>query len=163
MTEIVRVGDIDVPQDLPYERRSYHVRLVFAVIFALVLVAGLLGLLGRSGPLSETTRSAGDVTVEYERFLRLKTPTPLRIALGGGEGQTNIAVSRGLLEDFRIQSSSVEPEDTTVLPDRVVYTFDQQPPTAVTFVLEPQEIGRHRGTIYGPANTPVDISQWVWP
>ncbi len=164
MTELTRVGDLDVPQDLRYERRAYRVRQVAALFFALVLAAGLLGLLGRSGPLSDTTAAAGgDLAVAYQRFLRLQSPTELDIRIGAGQDETNIAISQDLLQSFRVESFSAEPQDTTVLADRVVYTFDQQPPSRVTVVLDPRRIGRQRGTIYGPGDAAVRISQWVWP
>jgi hypothetical protein len=161
--KLTQLGDIVVPQDLEYEQRAYRVRLVFAVVFGLVLVAALLGLLGRSGPLSSTTKSAGDVGVDYERFVRLQTPTELTVHVRGGAHKTNVALSRSFLESFQVDSFSVDPESTAVTPDRVVYTFDQQAPSAVTVVLEPQRVGRQTGTIYGPGQNAVRISQWVWP
>ena len=163
MTRLVRVGDIDVPQDLAHERRAYRARRLTAVVFGLVLAAALLGLLGRSGPLSDTSASAGGLQVGYERFLRLDTPTELQIAIGVGQGETDIAISRALLDDLEIQSYSIEPQTTTALPDRVVFTFEQQPPSTVTLAVEPQRIGRLRGAVYGPGDARVSLSHWVWP
>lgn len=163
MTDSVRVGDIDLPQDLRYERRAYRVRQAASIGFGLLLVGGLLGLFGRSGVLSETTASDGALTVGYERFLRAKTPTELEVRLGAGPESADVAISQGLLEDFRVEGYSVEPESTTALPDRVVYTFAQRPPSRVSFSLEPERAGRHRGTVYGPGGAAVEITQWVWP
>ena len=160
---LTRVDDIDVPQDLAHEKRAYRVRLVFAVVFGLLIVAGLLGLLGGSGALSETSASTSGVSVEYERFLRFKTPTDITVKVDGGAHKTNIALSHDFLENFRVQGYSVEPESTAVTSDRVVYTFDQQPPSQITLVVEPQQIGRQSGTVYGPGRSAVDVDQWVWP
>jgi hypothetical protein len=163
MTRLERVGDIDVPQDVPYERKAYRVRQVVAVVFAAVLVAALLGLLGRSGPLSDATARGDGLAVGYERFLRVKSPTQLDVQIGAGGGPTRIAISRALLDELQVDGSSAQPQQTSLRPDRVVYTFDQQPPSQVTFVVEPQRAGRLRGTVYGPGGATVSFSQWVWP
>jgi hypothetical protein len=163
VSRLVRVGDLEVTQDLAYERRSYRLRLTFAVVFALILLAGLLGVLGRSGPLSDTTAGTRGLTLGYERFARLKTPTELRIRLDAGNGATDIGISRGYYDDVRVRAFSVEPEESTTLPERVVLTFAQRPPSEVRIVVEPQRLGRHRGTLHGPGGRRVSFTQWVWP
>lgn len=163
MTELTRVGDIDVPQDLRYERRAYRVRQVFTPVFGAVLLAGVLGLLGRGGALSDTRASADGVSVGYERFLRARTPTDLEVRITRGAGMTDVALSQSLLDGFRVEGYSVEPESTKVLPDRVVYTFDQRAPSEVTFTLEPERSGLHEGTVFGPGGASVRVRQWTWP
>ena len=62
MTDLVRVGDLQIHQDLCQERREWKIQRVGWLLMALMLVAALAGLLG-PGPLSSTiaedSRSTG--------------------------------------------------------------------------------------------------------
>ncbi len=46
MEQIPRVGDLDIEQDLDFERRQWHVQRVGWVVFLLILLAAFVGLLG---------------------------------------------------------------------------------------------------------------------
>lgn len=159
-----RVESLDIAEDPGLQRRAYRMRQVAVVVIALVLLAALLGAFGE-GPLSEADATAeqGSMQLHYERFVRLQSPTELQIELRGGEGKTDLAISRRFLESFRIEGYSPEPDSVTGLPDRLVFTFDQQPPSQVTLYGEPQEIGRQRGFISGPGGDELRFTQWVYP
>lgn len=164
MPELKREGDIELAQDLDYERRAYTTRKVATVFFVLLILAGLLGLLGRSGPLSDASASDGSrLEVSYERFLRMDSATEVEVAIGAGSGPTEIAVDSDYLEGFNVSGINVEPKSTMVEGDRVVYVFDQTAPSQVTFVLEPEELGFQSATVYGPAGAELSFDQWVWP
>ena len=67
---IVRSGDLEIAQDMTFQRRSWAVQRVGWGVVAVTIGAALLGLLG-SGPLSRSTAVApGAFAVEYERFVR---------------------------------------------------------------------------------------------
>lgn len=162
MAEIVRVGDLEIGQDLGYERRALRRRNVFAVIWALILIAALLGIFG-TGPLSSARTSDGPLQAEYERFTRFGTTTELSITPGGGEGRTNIAISRGYLHDMVINDIQPQPQGATVLPDRIVYTFDAQPPAELKFFSTFREVGAQKATIWGPDGRSLSYTQFVYP
>ncbi|HEX5983944.1 MAG TPA: hypothetical protein VFY69_07040 [Solirubrobacterales bacterium] len=164
MPELIREGEIEVAQDLDHERRAYTARKVATVLFVLLIVAGLLGLLGRSGPLSDASaRDGSQLEVGYERFLRIDSPTELEVSLGAGSGPTELALASDYLEGFNVSGFTVEPESSSVEGDRVVYVFDQSAPSQITVVLEPEEIGFQSATLYGPGGAELSFDQWVWP
>ncbi len=162
MGQIIRVGDLEISQDLDYERKSKKFRQVSAVVWAAIVVAALLGLFG-TGSLSDASMSEGELEVEYERFTRFGTTTELSIESGAGEGKTNIAISRSYLAELEISDILPQPDSTTVRPDRVVYTFDVQPPTAVKFFATPREIGAQKATVWGPDGAALSYTQIVYP
>src|SRR3712207_4138009 len=57
MSETTRVGDLEVAEDLTFQRREWAAQRVGWVLLALVIAAALAGLLGR-GPLSTTRRES---------------------------------------------------------------------------------------------------------
>ena len=162
MSKIIRVGDLEISQDLGYERTSLRLRHLFAVLWALILVAALLGFFG-TGPLSDARTSDGPLQAEYERFTRFGTTTELSIEPGGGAGKTNIALARAYLHDMVINDIQPQPHSSTVLRDRIVYTFDLQAPTAVKFFSTFREAGAQKATVWGPDGRRVSYTQFVYP
>lgn len=77
-----RVGDLEINQDLAFERRQWPVQRVGWGVGALIIVAALLGVFG-SGPLSAAT--AGDeetLLVHFQRFVRHKGQGELVVKVG---------------------------------------------------------------------------------
>lgn len=66
-----------------FHRIDWRVRRVARVVFALVLLAALLGVFG-DGPLARTKVASGSVSVEYDRFLRDEEVVRVRFPAGGG-------------------------------------------------------------------------------
>ncbi|HWC25914.1 MAG TPA: hypothetical protein VG474_04960 [Solirubrobacteraceae bacterium] len=162
MTEPQRVGDLEIADDPAYERRALAVRRVFAGVWALIMLAALLGIFG-TGPLSDARSADGPLRAEYERFTRFGTTTELSIAPGRADGRTNVAISRSYLHDMVIDDILPQPDGATVLPDRVVYTFDVQPPGDVKFFSTFREIGLQKATVWGPDGRRVSYTQIVYP
>ena len=80
-----RVESLEV-EDLPsFQRKEWRIQRIGWVAWALVLLAGMLGLIG-SGPLSSTSSSATDesLTVRYDRFLHYHQPTTFEVTLHPG-------------------------------------------------------------------------------
>ena len=95
MSDIVRVGDLEIRQDLGYERRALR---------------------------------------------RSRSPAPTCV------------------NDIQPQR-----EGQTVLPDRIVYTFDLQPPTQVKFFTTFREAGAQKATVWGPDGRRLSYTQFVYP
>jgi hypothetical protein len=156
---------LELPQDPEQEHRAYVLRTVGAVVFAVLLAAGLLGLLGGGGPLGERREgNAGDgVVLRYERFLQWGRPDELHVRLGGGAGRADVAISRDYLDGVDVAPAGVEPERTTTLPDRTVFTFDARAPAEIVFSIDPRKTGRRRGVVLGPGGSSATVDQWVYP
>jgi len=158
-----RVGDLEIGQDLAFERRQEQVRRLSAVAGAALLLAALLGVFGAGGPFAHAEVSSGAVTVEYERFTRYEAQTNLDIEVSDSEGETDIALARSYLQDVSVENISPEPESATVAPDRTVYTFDLEPGATVTFELKPERFGSKDAVVWGPQGGRAEFNQFVYP
>ena len=136
-----RVGDLEVGQDLDFQRREWAVQRLGWAVVALILVAALLGLLG-PGPLSRGTAEEGPLRVGYQRFERKHAPTKLRIAAAPGaapQGQLRLWLDRRYLAGVEVQQIEPEPDRVEVAGDRVVFTFEVAEPDRPSEVVVPLE------------------------
>jgi hypothetical protein len=139
-------------------------------IAILVALAALLGLSGR-GPLSHTTvgESGAPLRLEYERFGRFQAPTMLRVQLGTSAsraGKARIWFSRNYLEAVEIERVNPEPERVEAHRDRFIYVFElpePNQPTAITFFLEPAQIGSLPGQVGLDGSQALAFGQFIYP
>lgn len=171
MTEMGRVGDLQVAEDMKAQRRNWIFQRVGTALMVLAALAGLLGLLGGAGPLSRAT--AGDPEAplsieEYERFLRFGKPSTLRVRLDEAattRGEARVWVSRDYLQSVQFQEIDPLPERVESAPDRLVYVFDVEAnrPAGIAFELQPDEIGPLEGRMGLDGGTSLDFGQFVYP
>ena len=170
MSDIHRVGDLEISQDLNFQRRSWVVQRVAWVMLALLILAALLGLFG-SGPLSRAMagRQDGPLRAEYHRFWRFKSPMSLRLHIGpqaARSGQARVWLSRSYLEAMSVQHVTPQPQRVEVGPDRLTYVFTlSQPerPTAVTFNIEPEMPGSVPGQAGLENGAVVSFRHFIYP
>lgn len=145
-----RVGDLEIGQDLQFERRSWMVQRVGWTIFALLLGAALLGLFGGAGPLEGATLGAGTgLQVEYSRFARHNGPIEMVIRLQPGlvrGDEARIWVDGRYVETVQVERIQPPPERVEAHPDRLTYVFAlEQPGQGGTFAfhLLPRSVGSY--------------------
>jgi hypothetical protein len=172
MAEPERVSDLQINEDLEFQRRSWVLQRVGWVVMGLVVLAALLGLFGGTGSLGGAKAGSEDavMSVSYERFLRFMKPTTLQIRLSpeaGTEGEVTVWLDREYLEGMQVQQVTPQPDSAEAGPDRLTYVFkvdDPNGPTAVTFDLLPQQkIGPLKGRAGIDDGEPVNFSQFVYP
>jgi hypothetical protein len=163
-----RVGELEVGQDLGFQRREWRVQRIAWVAMAMVLVAGLAGLLG-SGPLAHAAAEAEGLTVEYDRIVRDRAPFDLRFVLPPGtapSGQVDLWIDRALLDKAEIARVVPQPESERAGADRVVFTVavtDPDAPAEVIVALDPHDVGGFAvgvGIVDGPQ---VELTGFVLP
>ncbi|MCA1626498.1 MAG: hypothetical protein LC742_00825 [Acidobacteria bacterium] len=170
MSGVKRIGDVEINQDLDFQRLVWTVQRVGWVVTALLIVAALLGLFG-PGPLSWATAGEGGapLRLEYNRFERYLAPTTLRVHTGAGagrEGQLRIWLDRTYLEGVQVESVTPQPDSVEAGTDRMTYVFqmpDPNGPTAITFNLLTQQIGTLRGRVGLAEGQTVTFTQFVYP
>ena len=164
------MGDLEIDQDLDFQRRNWAVERIVWVVLALLLFAAFLGLSGK-GPLSAATAGGpGDaVRIEYERFVRRQSPQRLRVHLSGEAtrtGHASLEVAREYFEALAVRSISPAPLRQQLGADGVVYVFEARRPgeaVAVTFHLQALQVGWQSGRI-GLAGGPGQrVRQLVYP
>ena len=165
-----KIGDLEINQDLNFERRSWKVERVAWAIAALVLLAALLGFLG-PGPLSKVTAASPDksISLDYYRMERHQAPAEWRLQIDGKlakQGELRLWVHRRLVEVTGTLQIDPAPESVEIQDERFVYAFKAvKPPPIIKvfFRFEPNKIGKtpaRLGVVDGPA---VEFSQFYLP
>lgn len=165
-----RVGDLEVDQDLPFERRAWRLQRVGWALILLVAAAALTGLFG-AGPLSRrTTGSAGGgLLVEYDRFARVNADSRLRafvVLPPGAAGAVRLWLDRAYLAVVDVEQVTPQPDLVEAAPDRVTYVFRlarAEGPVEVTFRLTPREFGWHTARLGVEGGDQADFRQLVYP
>jgi hypothetical protein len=167
---MAKLKQLELDEDLPFQKREWGIQRVGWVMWALVVAAALIGLFG-TGPLSsaQTTTADNALTVHYDRFLQCKNPTTLELLVrtaGGNSGPVRINVSQPLLDALRIVRIEPEPERRELAEDGIIYSFARTGETAINkirFHVEYERFGRQRGSIALEGHEPVTLAQLVYP
>jgi hypothetical protein len=165
-----RVGDLDIDQDLAFQKRAWVAQRIAWVLMALVLLAALLGLLG-GGPLSKATSGGegGPLQVEYLRLARHRAPATLQIRLAPGtapQSEARVWLDQTYLEGITIETVFPEPQSVEAGPERVTYVFKlEQPgqPATITFSLLHETSGLQQARVGLADREPVTFRQFIYP
>jgi hypothetical protein len=170
-----RLGDLEIDQDLTFQRREWIGERVGWAVLVLIVLAASLGLFG-SGPVSRATAEApGRLRVEYARFARSQTSETLTVHLESAAtaaGEVRVALDREYLERSRVESVVPQPLRVEGRADRLVYVFRAArpgEPLAIAFLLHPERLGVSRGRVslepVRAADQPVELAfrQLVYP
>jgi hypothetical protein len=125
--DVPRHGDLEIQEDLPFQQREWIAERVAWAVMALLVAAALLGDFG-TGPLSRTTAGdeAGPMWLEYDRFVRLLAPAPLRVQLGPGaarDGMVRLWIDRRYIDSFELQQVTPQPDSMELGIERLIFTF----------------------------------------
>jgi hypothetical protein len=160
---------LELPTDDAFQQMEWRVQRIGWLVWAILLLAALLGLTG-SGWFSseEATSEDRTITVRYDRFLHYHKPTQLEINLKSNESDDRwqLKVGRSLLDRLQILRIEPEPERREIAPDGIVYAFLRSagaPAGKVVFHVEYERYGSTQGTISQLGSGPVDLKQFVFP
>ena len=139
-------------------------------LFAGIVLAGLLGLLG-PGMLSHRVVSSSDgrLTVDYYSIQRNEAPAELLIGFehpGADQDRVRLAISRALTDSVSIDSITPEPDTVEMQPDRLVYTFLASGPAQrrkIVLRFENHQMGKLRYDIALEGGPSVSLSHFVCP
>jgi hypothetical protein len=170
MTGTPRVGDLEIDQDLDYEKTAWTVRRVAWALMAGIVLAGLAGLFG-TGPLSHATTGdpSSPLRLEYGRFERFTTPSHMKLHLGPSATagrEARIWISREYLQGLQLESVIPEPREVLAGADRLVVVFPLAEPgrgTSIDLEFKPQRIGPVHGRVGLDGGPSVAFHQLVYP
>lgn len=165
-----RVGDLEIAEDMRFERRDWKVQHVAWVVMLLLIIAALMGLLGPS-PLTRWTAGeiGGPIVVQYYRFERLERPTELKVTLArpsGAAGEAKIWLNRAYAEGIEIEQITPEPTIMQAQDDRLVFSFalgEGARPAAIVFHFQHNNIGGVKGRMGLVGGAEVEFRQLVYP
>jgi hypothetical protein len=162
-----RSQELQLKTNDSFQRIEWSVQRFGWAVWALTILAGLIGLLG-SGPLSHTETKAGDgsLTVAYDRYLHYHHPTQLQLTLGHIEDrQVRVKLSRPLLDCLQIERIEPEPAKAELTNDGLIYIFESvaSKDARIIFHVDYERFGSNQGTIEVAGHEPVTLNQFVYP
>jgi len=160
----------DIDQDLAFSRREWRVERVGWVVIALLVLAGLLGLLGR-GPLTEKVAqdAAGQAWVEYYSIDHAGASSELRLHVERGvvaADQVWLTLNAAYLDRIEIESIAPEPAAQQRAEDGIVFGFyliEPGQPVDLSLQYHFIEYGRATGEIRIEGGPQLSFSQFVLP
>jgi hypothetical protein len=170
MADMPRVGDLEIDQDLAFQRREWLFERLAWAAMALLTLAALLGLLGR-GPLSPRRASApdGSLSVEYERFLNSRSDTTLTVRVPGEVTRARtfrLWINDDYLDRVQVRQITPRPEREEPGSGRHAFVFraaEPGQPASVTFRVEPDRAGRLQAEVAAGQGEPAALGQIVYP
>lgn len=156
-----------VQEDMPIQRGHWSIERAGAWILLIIVLLTLLGLFSR-GPLSnvQARSQAGDLQVEYERFLRNGATFTMVVDLHGQPGaERRLDIGGELLEGITIESIQPEPVSTSSYRNTglsVLVKPDAEGNVRVHFSLRADGIGLYRSTV-STGSSQIELSQFIYP
>jgi len=112
-------------EDLTYQRTFWSVERIAWGVFALIIVAALLGLTGSGGPLAHAKAETPIGSVEYPRISRWQATDDLIVRLRPTpQTQGAIELDRRFVEVFEVVSIQPQPAQAYATPEAMRYVFD---------------------------------------
>jgi hypothetical protein len=169
MSDLKRIGDLEIAQDMPHQRLAWKIERVGWLLMALLLLAALVGLLG-PGLLSDATagQRGSALSVEYSRFERYQSPNQLRVQIGAVAtqgGKANLWFNREFIENIELRHIDPEPENVEAAADRFTYSFNLHPgqSSGVTLHFEPNKFGHMPIRVGTSAGAEISFWQFYYP
>ena len=115
----------DVHEDRPWQESWWVVQRVGWAIMALIILAALVGLTGKGGPLASATAHAAGATIDYPRITRWKSDDQLTVRLPvSASGDVDVELSKAFGELFSIRSVEPEPSEVKATASGQRFTFE---------------------------------------
>lgn len=161
-------GELEINQDLPFQRRVWKAERIGWSGMAMLLTGGVLGLFG-NGPLSWTTASDQSLIVEYQRFGRIQAPSQLRIHLLAGLGKddtVSFQLDRAFVADVQITRITPKPDAEQPISDGIRFLWSSnvgEGAILVTVSYQPEHLGFLTARISVGDAASVSMRQFVYP
>jgi hypothetical protein len=162
------VGSIEVDQDLDHARVLWRVQRIGWAAMALVILAGLLGLLGSQGPLTRAQASTTGLSIDYDRFARHGATSSLvaEVEPAPQSDTATLWLAREYLDGVEIESVIPDPERTETRDDVVLFTFmakDRSRPARITFNVRPGQYWSEEIRVGVDGGGSLSVRQFIYP
>jgi len=158
-----KVGDLEINQDLKFQRRMWRAEAVGRLVLLASLVAALLGFWGGGGWLSqrELSTPSGSVKARFEAFERRGSEAILGIQLA--RGVTEFWLDSTYLEKNHLVNIQPEPGRSHWTDGRTHFHYPASDGiSAIRLEFRPRIFGSVQGRI-GSAEDSVELKQWILP
>lgn len=153
-------NEIKIPESISEHIIGWKIQRIGWIFFALLLLAGLIGLFG-DGPLSFRTLTSQSDSLQYEKFIRYETTTHLTFSTYSQQTAT-ISLDAGYLKNFDIDNISPQPLTTKLLNGQMIFEFDVSGAAKIKFAIIPNTYGKVAGKAV-VRNKTFLLSQFIYP
>jgi hypothetical protein len=169
-SSLKRIGDLEINQDLDFQRRCWKAQRIGWTIMALLVLSALLGLFGRGLFSHAVVRDPSiPLSMEYERLGRYLSSLTLTVHVTSGaseDGKVRLWFSRDFLREVQIQGITPKPDSAEISASGAIYIFrlaqpDQGGDVIVHF--EAQAVGPLRGRFGLTESRSIAFTQWIYP
>ena len=158
---------LQIDRDLAYQRRQWIAERIGWSMMLLLVIAAAAGVFGEGMLSSASVSDRGELTVEYERFVRYLTPTTLKIHLPVRfeDKDVQIRINRDFLQAAKIESIVPSPATVVIGDNWLGYNFTVHGPgpVLIQFDLTHETAGRLSATISASDSAPLSFHQFVYP
>ncbi|HSL72761.1 MAG TPA: hypothetical protein VK864_21090 [Longimicrobiales bacterium] len=164
MSELKKVGQIQLEQDLRFQSREWFLQRIGRGVMLALALAALAGVFGK-GPIARSMRQApgGELSLQYDRVARHGAPTRLEVSLPRHSGETGVWLSQDFLDGLQLNEVVPRPARSTVANGRTIYFFDVLAPATITFLIQPGAMFTRRGQIGLLGGPELRFTQFVLP
>ena len=161
---------LQIFEDATFQRRTWKVERVGWLVIGAIVVAALFGLFG-GGWLGRAAVAAADgrLSLEYDRFWRLQSPTALKLEVSppsADEDRIRVWIAREYIESVNVLQVMPHPARVEAGAGRVVFEFaadDTDAPIGLAFRVEPERAWRLNGAIGLDGGGSVQFQQFIFP
>lgn len=116
---------LQVEEDRPWQETLWTAQRVGWAIMALLIVAALIGITGKGGPVASASASVAGATIEYPRITRWQSQDQLVVRLPpSASGEAEVELSRAFGDLFTVESVQPEPSKVEATGTGYRYAFD---------------------------------------
>ncbi|HXI11136.1 MAG TPA: hypothetical protein VNM92_00615 [Thermoanaerobaculia bacterium] len=155
-------GDLQIEEDLEFQRRAWKVERAGWIVLFLATLAALAGACG-GGMLAEGNGMAGRASVEYPRLARYTAPMKLQVTLPIAGNQSWMAVDNDYLGRVKFEAMIPSPDSAQGGPNETRLVFRGAGETLTVHIrAEANHVGIVRGRLR-TADGVIPISMFVFP
>ena len=170
MQELHRVDDLEIDQDLQFQRREWTLQRVGWVLMLLTILAGLAGVFGRGAVAHAVAGEPGDpLRLEYDRFVRRHADEQMTLVIAPNavsDGRARVHFDSSLIGGIEVRRFTPEPDREEATPDGVVATFllgDEPASHRIRVDYEPSGYWSARGAISIDRRAPLQVHLVIYP
>lgn len=170
MARTKKADDLQINEDMEFQRRSWIVQRIGWVIFTLLVLLAFLGLFG-DGVLSNARagQEGAALSLEYPRYGRFANEFRIKAHLNGSTaagGEVAIRLDSSYLEAVQISRITPTPDRELRESDGITYVFmtdGASSPLTIYFDAIPQRVGALSGTFHLQGGEAIGFSQFIYP
>jgi hypothetical protein len=147
-----------------FQRRFWAAQRIAWVVFSLILLACLLGLLGRGGMFATKTIDSSGGAIEIPTISRWNASDEMRITLAASDKDQILFVDPRFLKSFSIEGIDPPQKSTFQKDGRIGYVFSSDPAarSQIVFRLQTQQPGL-RSFLVGIGDDVAEHSTFILP